>query len=530
MIKIVFGYFAAGLVAGGAGLAFAAVVQGLPAVVRQSPRLWHRIGCVAFLAALLLPGIVVAFAGLSGGAAPIEIWNSRASVSPWPQLPAITVSPTTEVGDVVERVRLGQTMPIAVFVICAVGVALAMARLMWRRRGLRRVCRALPVIKRVGLVRICAGDDVQSPFAARVRGAAYIVVPTSLLGDGSRLRIVIAHEAQHHRQGDLRCAGWLAVLRALWFWNPAFRSWQSALVELEDLDCDQAAVRRSGVAPFDYARCLISVAESALPASLAVGVRSMAAPTARALGRRISALTRRPVRRNGLAAFAVFTLMVMISGGTWAVTGAVSDRRVHADEVAALASQIQQRSGFPVLASAPIVEALNRRVATPEARERTRAALARMVAYRGMIDEVLRAQGLPRELIAIPFQESGFDADAHTNRPLPVRSAGLWQLIPSTARTLGLEVSARQDDRLDPRRATEAAARLLRDNFARFGDWALAIAAYNTGSKLLATLTSGLDAAGAKNRILAASDHEYGRYLAGAMAALILIENPRLVE
>ncbi len=73
--------------------------------------------------------------------------------------------------------------------------------------------------------------------------------------------------------------------------------------------------------------------------------------------------------------------------------------------------------------------------------------------------------------------ESGFDPGATSQRS----AGGVWQFIPGAARAYGLEVSHWVDARRDPERAAEAAARLLKDLYVRFGSWPLAFAAYNAG-------------------------------------------------
>jgi len=89
-----------------------------------------------------------------------------------------------------------------------------------------------------------------------------------------------------------------------------------------------------------------------------------------------------------------------------------------------------------------------------------------------MVDEA----GLPPELAVLPTLESGFRSDAHG-----LGGSGLWQLCASTARRYGLVVSPKRDDRLNPHLATKAAIRYLQDLYERYGDWPLALAAYNAG-------------------------------------------------
>src|SRR6185436_833485 len=173
--------------------------------------------------------------------------------------------------------------------------------------------------------------------------------------------------------------------------------------------------------------------------------------------------------------------------------------------------------------------ALDRMVASPEAREPLRQALARLPRYRPVIEPVLRERGLPLELVAVALLESRLDAGAQTSRPVEKRAVGLWQIIPGTARAFGLEVSPARDERLDPQRATEAAAALLAAGHARFGDWPLAIAAYNGGPSVIQAITSGLSVDEARARVLATRT-ELGRYLASAMATIILVDNPHLLD
>jgi membrane-bound lytic murein transglycosylase D len=103
--------------------------------------------------------------------------------------------------------------------------------------------------------------------------------------------------------------------------------------------------------------------------------------------------------------------------------------------------------------------------------------LRRMGRYRAIIERTLEDQGLPKDLIYLAMVESGFDPGATSLKS----AGGVWQFIPGAARAYGLEVSHWVDARRDPERAAEAAARMLKDLYVRFGSWPLAFAAYNAG-------------------------------------------------
>ena len=93
------------------------------------------------------------------------------------------------------------------------------------------------------------------------------------------------------------------------------------------------------------------------------------------------------------------------------------------------------------------------------------------------VRSVLRREGLPEWLALIPEIESGYDPKAVS----PRGAAGLWQLMPDTARAFGLRVDDEVDERFDPFKATEAAVRYLKYLKGKFRSWLAVLIAYNWG-------------------------------------------------
>ncbi len=97
--------------------------------------------------------------------------------------------------------------------------------------------------------------------------------------------------------------------------------------------------------------------------------------------------------------------------------------------------------------------------------------------YMPIFEQALEREGLPLELKYLPVIESALDPNAVSR----AGAAGLWQFMVGTGKGLGLEVNSLVDERRDPYKSSEKAATYLKNLYSIYGDWSLAIAAYNCG-------------------------------------------------
>lgn len=149
--------------------------------------------------------------------------------------------------------------------------------------------------------------------------------------------------------------------------------------------------------------------------------------------------------------------------------------------------------------------------------------LARSSMYRPYIEAELKKAGLPLDLVFLAMIESGFNPSAYS----PAKACGLWQFIEGTGTRFGLRVDSWVDERRAPEKATKAAARYLTSLYAQFGDWYLAVAAYNAGERKIDTALKTINATDFWE--IAASEGifmETKRYVPKLIAAIIIARNP----
>ena len=149
--------------------------------------------------------------------------------------------------------------------------------------------------------------------------------------------------------------------------------------------------------------------------------------------------------------------------------------------------------------------------------------LARATQYQADIETELQKAGLPQDLVYLAMIESGFNPSAYSY----AHAAGLWQFIRGTGRNYGLRIDSWVDERREPQKATKAAIKYLSFLHEEFGDWYLAVAAYNAGEGKIGRAIKKYKTRDfwklASHRYLAL---ETKRYVPKLIAAIIIAREP----
>ncbi|MBK9576068.1 MAG: LysM peptidoglycan-binding domain-containing protein [Fibrobacterota bacterium] len=146
--------------------------------------------------------------------------------------------------------------------------------------------------------------------------------------------------------------------------------------------------------------------------------------------------------------------------------------------------------------------------------------LERKGRWEDMINQELTANGMPRDLIFQAMIESGFNPRATS----PAAAAGIWQFIPGTGRRFGMRIDRFVDERRDPVKSTRAAIAYLSILYQQFGDWKLAMAAYNCGEYCVERT---IRKAGHNDYWTLPLPRETKQYVPRIFAAAILGKNPK---
>lgn len=139
--------------------------------------------------------------------------------------------------------------------------------------------------------------------------------------------------------------------------------------------------------------------------------------------------------------------------------------------------------------------------------------------YFALIEPILKKYEIPLDFKYLCMAESGLNPEAIS----PAKAAGLWQLMPGTAKEFGIEVGPDVDLRYDVEQSTAAACRYLKQAYAKYGSWTLAAASYNAG---MGGVSRRLNTQGVASYYDLYLPEETLRYVHRILAFKVLVGNP----
>jgi beta-lactamase regulating signal transducer with metallopeptidase domain len=144
------------------------------------------------------------------------------------------------------------------------GLIFGTVRLIYSMSCLRKIVSASYAWRNFGRLRIRLSDRTLVPFSTRGLRYYYIVLPSHMLGSAEELKVSLAHEFQHLRQGDIEWEIILEALKPLFFLNPAYHAWKRQVESLRELACDSQVLTRGLVGVKAYCDTLLSVCQKSL--------------------------------------------------------------------------------------------------------------------------------------------------------------------------------------------------------------------------------------------------------------------------
>ncbi len=145
-----------------------------------------------------------------------------------------------------------------------IGLVLGAVRLVYSVACLRRIVRGSYAWRQFGRIHLLISDRTLVPFSTRGLRNYYVVVPSHMLSSASELKVSLAHEFQHIRQGDLEWEIVLETLKPVFFLNPVFHAWKRQVEQLREFNCDTRVLSRGRIDVRSYCDTLLSVCQTAL--------------------------------------------------------------------------------------------------------------------------------------------------------------------------------------------------------------------------------------------------------------------------
>ncbi|MCY4179058.1 MAG: M56 family metallopeptidase, partial [Litoreibacter sp.] len=152
----------------------------------------------------------------------------------------------------------------AVIVMFLLGLGLGVVRLASSVFCLWRIVNASYDWRQFGRLKLRLSDRTLVPFSTRGLRNYYVVIPSHMLSETTELKVALAHELQHIRQGDLEWEVAMEALKPVFYLNPAYHLWKRQVEYLRELICDKEVILRGRVDLRAYCETLLSVCQKTL--------------------------------------------------------------------------------------------------------------------------------------------------------------------------------------------------------------------------------------------------------------------------
>jgi beta-lactamase regulating signal transducer with metallopeptidase domain len=266
------------------------------------------------------------------------------------------------------------------FIALFLGLVYQSIRFIKDLRKLRLVLRSAFPYRSYRRLSIKVSDRCLIPFSVRSISKAYIILPVSLLNSSQDVNLAIAHEGQHHRQGDCLWAYFMECASILFWGNPGVRRWRGILGELQELTCDEALVGHQMISAHEYGHCLFKVAQTASQYSN-THPRKLACTVGMAwnngnreksfITRRICMLSQYQLRASKRSVFGfvlVLSAIVAPLCTAYAVRGALSRAAPQSIDISLIDTRIQEIASTEIAAAVKHYRAKSGAIAVADAR------------------------------------------------------------------------------------------------------------------------------------------------------------------
>ncbi|MBV9575581.1 MAG: transglycosylase SLT domain-containing protein [Gammaproteobacteria bacterium] len=359
----------------------------------------------------------------------------------------------------------------------------------------------------------------------------YIILPNGLLEKPELMRIALRHELQHLRQKDTYWLHSLAILKVFCFWNPFVSLWINWLKSLQEFACDEALILHKHLSPLTYAHCLIHTATLTDHQFINQYSVAMNDTSPFKLHRRITMLFNYKKTPHGITSIMIyFFSLFFIVTAAFAANSTATLKPISMQKLSEIITL--EDNPLKISATPEVLAEINHLRSDTQDRLAMQAALSRMKDKQAYIESELKKKAMPTDLLVVPLVESGYQPLKQNSNAM--HAAGIWQMIPETAKKYGLTITEQQDDRLNLQRSTAAALTYLQHNYQQFGDWKLAALAYEIGENETAHLiaaTGSHNAWALVHSSFVANRYrdEFTHFLAILDASVVLMHHPDLL-